>query len=203
MEHIIMGTIEENSLLEDGEQIVVIQTNAIDYLEVGLQAATIQVVSNDNEDEEVYSQELNFINQPQVQYQSQTEVVELREQFESYKVTEDKRYQHLTDSQDELTRSLNEMSENSKRRIEAVNRTMADNHRAVQENYKFLQENQRALQEQLDAIERDAEKSRRLLKSVSDKVDRSSENLERRINDVQDVIQRFHSGWMRCLKYSQ
>ena len=56
-----MDTIEENTLLEDGEQVVAIQTNAIDELEVGLQAATIQVVSNDNEDEEVYSQELNFI----------------------------------------------------------------------------------------------------------------------------------------------
>ena len=175
MEHTILDTIEENTLLEDGEQAVVIQTDAIDNLEIGAQAIMIQMDANDNEVEEVYSQELDFVNQPLQQNQQRTEVEELRENFESYKVTEDKRYQHLTDSQDELTRSLNEMSENSKRRIEAVNRTMADNHRAVQENYKFLQENQRALQEQLDAIERDAEKSRRLLKTVSEKVSRGVE----------------------------
>jgi archaellum component FlaC len=37
-------------------------------------------------DEEVYSQELNFINQLQVQYQSQTEVEELREQFNNNEI---------------------------------------------------------------------------------------------------------------------
>jgi hypothetical protein len=36
MEHTIMDTIEENNALEDGEQVVAIQTNAINNLEVGL-----------------------------------------------------------------------------------------------------------------------------------------------------------------------
>jgi hypothetical protein len=64
MEQTILDTIEENTLLEDGEQAVVIQTDAIDNLEIGAQAIMIQMDANDNEVEEVYSQELDFVNQP-------------------------------------------------------------------------------------------------------------------------------------------
>ena len=71
-----MDTIEEINLLEDGEKAVVIQTDAIDNLEIGAQAIMIQMDANDNEVEEVYSQELDFINQPLQQNQQQTELNE-------------------------------------------------------------------------------------------------------------------------------
>jgi len=47
MEHAILGAIEDNAL-EDGEHAVKINTDVIDYLEVGVQAATIQADANDN-----------------------------------------------------------------------------------------------------------------------------------------------------------
>ena len=54
----------EDNVLEGGEQAAVIQADAADNLEIGAQAIMIQMVANDNEVEEVYSQELDFINQP-------------------------------------------------------------------------------------------------------------------------------------------
>ena len=54
----------EDNVLEGGEQAAVIQADAADNLEIGAQAIMIQMVANDNEVEEVYSQELDFTNQP-------------------------------------------------------------------------------------------------------------------------------------------
>ena len=68
----------EDNVLEGGEQAAVIQADAADNLEIGAQAIMIQMVANDNEVEEVYSQELDFINQPLEQKQQQTELEELR-----------------------------------------------------------------------------------------------------------------------------
>ena len=48
----------EDNVLEGGEQAAVIQADAADNLEIGAQAIMIQMVANDNEVEEVYSQEL-------------------------------------------------------------------------------------------------------------------------------------------------
>ena len=58
MELIILDTIEECNTLEDGEQAVMINADAIDNLEVGEQVATIQAASNDNAVAEECSQEL-------------------------------------------------------------------------------------------------------------------------------------------------
>ena len=68
----------EDNVLEGGEQAAVIQADAADNLEIGAQTIMIQMVANDNEVEEVYSQELDFINQPLEQKQQQTELEELR-----------------------------------------------------------------------------------------------------------------------------
>ena len=68
----------EDNVLEGGEQAAVIQADAADNLEIGAQAIMIQMVANDNEVEEVYSQELDFTNQPLEQNQQQTELDELR-----------------------------------------------------------------------------------------------------------------------------
>ena len=66
MEHTILGAIEDNAL-EDGEHAVEINTDAIDYLEVGVQAATIQADANDNAytvGEDDFLEEVDFTQQP-------------------------------------------------------------------------------------------------------------------------------------------
>ena len=66
MEHAILGDIEDNAL-EDGEHAVEINTDAIDYLEVGVQAATIQADANDNAytvEEDDFLEEVDFTQQP-------------------------------------------------------------------------------------------------------------------------------------------
>ena len=57
------GNINEQNALEGGDQAVEINADATDNLEVGEKVATIQTISNDNEVEEEYSQELDFANQ--------------------------------------------------------------------------------------------------------------------------------------------
>ena len=79
------GNINEQNALEGGDQAVEINADATDNLEVGEQGATIQVASNDNGFVEEYSQELDFANQPQSQYQPKTELQKLREEYESFK----------------------------------------------------------------------------------------------------------------------
>ena len=71
----------EDNVLEGGEQAAVIQADAADNLEIGAQAIMIQMDANDNEVEEVYSQELDFINQPLEQKQQQTELHKSRDEF--------------------------------------------------------------------------------------------------------------------------
>ena len=74
-------TIADN-ILEGGEQAAVIQVDAADYLEVWAQTIMIQMIANDNEVEEIYSQELDFTNQPLEQNQQQTELASLRVELE-------------------------------------------------------------------------------------------------------------------------
>ena len=81
METAIVEESIEDNVLEGGEQAAVIQADAADNLEIGAQAIMIQMVANDNEVEEVYSQELDFTNQPLEQNQQQTELDELRKEI--------------------------------------------------------------------------------------------------------------------------
>ena len=77
----------EDNVLEGGEQAAVIQADAADNLEIGAQAIMIQMVANDNEVEEVYSQELDFTNQPLEQNQQQTELDEFKKEISKFLVS--------------------------------------------------------------------------------------------------------------------
>ena len=159
MEHTISDTIEENTLLEDGEQAVVIQTDAIDNLEIGAQAIMIQMDANDNEVEEVYSQELDFINQPLQQNQQQTELDKLRGQVEA----------NVVELRDEIIIQSNKSDSFNKamsEKIEKMNKRMI-------EYQQDMIDSDRLLQEKLNAIDQEAVKQRMMLKTVSEKVDKS------------------------------
>ena len=67
-----IANIVEDNVLESGEHAVGINTDATDNLEVGIPAVMIETVANDNAVVEGYSKELNFRNQPQLQYQPKT-----------------------------------------------------------------------------------------------------------------------------------
>ena len=67
-----IANIVEDNVLESGEQASMIQEDATDNLEVGIPAVTIETVANDNTVVEGYSKELDFRNQPQLQYQEKT-----------------------------------------------------------------------------------------------------------------------------------
>ena len=167
----------EDNVLEGGEQAAVIQADAADNLEIGAQTIMIQMVANDNEVEEEYSQELDFTNQPLEQNQQLTELDELRKEI-SKQSNASTTFQEI-------------MSE----RIEKMNRTIVEQKQQLIDYQQSMIDSERLLKEKLEAIEQGAEKQKGMLKTVSDKVnnisesmDRRSKSVEKRLTEVQKTV---------------
>ena len=166
MEHTILGAIEDNAL-EDGEHAVGINTDAIDYLEVGVQAATIQADANDNAytvEEEDFLEEVDFTQQPKT---------------------------HTVDQFQNLTNEIAAEADGNRNRFAMYTYLIREsNNRIDNAMYIMSESNKRvkAFEDQLLLMEQEAERSRKFFRNLSDKVDRSTEALDKRIGNVQDVV---------------
>ena len=177
-------TIEERSIednvLEGGEQTAVIQADAADNLEIGAQAIMIQIVANDNEVEEVYSQELDFTYQPLEQNQQQTELDELRKEISKQSNISTTFRESMSERIEKMNKAIAEQAEISRAIAEQQQRMIKYQHEQV--------ESERLLKEKLDAIEQGTEKQKMMLKTVSDKVNNTSDTMERRLTEVQKTV---------------
>jgi len=180
-------SIEDNTL-EGGEQAAGIQADAADNLEIGAQASMIQMVANDNEVEEVYSQELDFTNQPLEQNQQQTELDELRKDISKQSNASTTFQEIMSERIEKMNRAIAEQ----KQRLIDYQLEQAENSRIQQQQLIDYQQSmidsERLLKERLKAIEEGAEKQKGMLKTVSDKVNNTSESMERRLTEVQKTV---------------
>ena len=140
----------EDNVLEGGEQAVVIQADAADNLEIGTQAIMIQMVANDNEVEEVYSQELDFTNQPLEQNQQQTELDELRKEISKQSNISTTFRESMSERIEKMNKAIADQAE--------ISRTIAEQQKRMIEYQQYMIDSERLLKEKLEAIELEAGK---------------------------------------------
>ena len=145
--------------LEDGEQVAMIQANAIDYLEVGEQAIAIQMDANDNEHkvaEEDFSQEVDF--------EQQQQQLGLRILFD--KMDEEARQSEL--NRIEFDRRMNEERQKSFERLKAMEEGLK-----LQSDIwkKSMQQIDDKFRRSSDEARSASEKNRQYLRNLSDKME--------------------------------